>query len=538
MFAYMHYQLNGDWTAMQTKMHVSDAGNSLEQLWGNLVACTARAGPLLETYVAAVVRGRPLQYAFALAVSCLSKVERNKLLAATKPEDRAALQQALSQAAPSEPAEPGRRTWQYAAQHSMSQQQSTALQLPPKGPRSSDMSSGGQQGPAASADAATFTAAPTGNDSRAGHASWPPALNMTLNGSSSAAALGGSHAPSSAAGQSYHSNGQQEQHQWQQQPTWVSQPQNHAAPMTFSMHTPQSAHLLLRQELEQQQLQVRQELEQQQLQERQQQQPPLTSRQPHVPSGAVNPAAAAAAASGPAAAQQQAPEPTAADAARPSVSSLVQLMTEQDPNAAAWAATAEQAYASGDMKAFSAIIMLQESRRMAHEEQQQPKQPLQKHPGPTPAATPAKAEHDATSDDAQMRQQSSSHTKPQAAAAAGGVAAVAVSNAQNAPVDVPFPQAAVAAAGAVRQQQQQQQALQAAPAEQDQARLQREEALQRETSNLLQQLAGDASRVASGHRAAATTASSVAAGAAAAHASAACQAARSRCTTASAAGQP
>lgn len=135
MFAYMHYQLNGDWAAMQTKMHCADTVGCLKQLWDDLVACTARAGPLLETYVAAIVRGRPYKHAFSLAVSCLSKHDRQKLLAATRPEDRPALQQVLSQASPAAADEylPSERA---GPQHAYRQQQQQ--QLPPRAPRASD----------------------------------------------------------------------------------------------------------------------------------------------------------------------------------------------------------------------------------------------------------------------------------------------------------------------------------------------------------------------------------------------------------------
>lgn len=168
MFAYMHCQLKGDWAAMQVKMHCRETVKCLKQLWDNLVTCTARAGPLLETYVAAVVRGRALQHAFGLAVICLSKTERSKLLAATRPEDRPALHQVLSQASPAEDT-PAERMAAVAQRL-----------LPPRGPRpSADPTPAAQlQDDVSTVHAEAQQQPSTAAGNLAGTAAWPLALML------------------------------------------------------------------------------------------------------------------------------------------------------------------------------------------------------------------------------------------------------------------------------------------------------------------------------------------------------------------------
>lgn len=83
-FAMMHCQTKGDWRAMEARLQCPDTVKTLRSLWGDLVTCSTRAGRLLETYVAAYVRGRPLHTAFALAVSSLDKAERASLLASAR----------------------------------------------------------------------------------------------------------------------------------------------------------------------------------------------------------------------------------------------------------------------------------------------------------------------------------------------------------------------------------------------------------------------------------------------------------------------
>jgi hypothetical protein len=74
MFLHMHANAT-HWEDMAAALPPHSA-TALAQLWHGLVSCDARGGPLLDTYVAAVVRGRSLKQAFAFSVNSLSKSER------------------------------------------------------------------------------------------------------------------------------------------------------------------------------------------------------------------------------------------------------------------------------------------------------------------------------------------------------------------------------------------------------------------------------------------------------------------------------
>jgi hypothetical protein len=68
----------------------------LEQLWQRLSCCAARGGPLLDTYIAAVVRGWARAGAYALAVKALPSAERRRTLRDATPQQQPLVRAALA----------------------------------------------------------------------------------------------------------------------------------------------------------------------------------------------------------------------------------------------------------------------------------------------------------------------------------------------------------------------------------------------------------------------------------------------------------